>query len=112
MFNKGESGNPAGRPKGSKNKLKRLVAELEAIGFNPAAELINQYRLLPDGEAKLRVLNDLMKYIYPTPKEEKIAAESPEESVERVQDLQKQLEEMCKPITPTDPTRETKVNIL
>lgn len=106
MFKQGESGNPAGRPKGAKGKLKRVVAALEDLGLNPLADLLTDINLVDDPEARAKLRLELMAYVYAKPKEQTIAAESPEESVERVADLAKQLEDLSKPINPENTPRE------
>ncbi len=96
-----KEGNP-GRKPGSKNKLKRVVAALEDLGLNPLADLLSDINLVDDPAERAKLRLELMAYVYAKPKEQTIAAESPEESVERVQDLQKQLADISKPIEPTN----------
>lgn len=69
MFNKGQSGNPAGRPKGAKNKLTTAIELCEQLGLNPLKEALIGIQKLDEGPEKIKLLFDACKYIYAIPKE-------------------------------------------
>lgn len=66
-FEPGQSGNPAGRPRGAKNKtseeMRRTLREFIEVNIE---DLQTQFDQL-DPEKKFRVLDALMKYVLPPP---------------------------------------------
>lgn len=96
----------AGRPKGSKNKLKRVAAVFESIGFDPCAEAIEMYRKFKDKDPMVafKALMQIWEYTYAKPKDIVDTSETPEESVVNADKLMKELEEASKPIIPTENT--------
>jgi len=64
-YSKGESGNPQGRPKGSKNKVKARVLELigEFVEVN-LSDIQKHYDEL-EPKDKLRFLSSMLNYVAP-----------------------------------------------
>lgn len=71
-YKKGQSGNPKGRPKGSKNTKEAYVKEwiVTLIGSN-AKELLDNFNRLPLKE-RFKVVTSLMPYVLPKQTETKI----------------------------------------
>jgi hypothetical protein len=69
MFNKGQSGNPKGRPVGAKNKLSKAIEICEQLGLNPLKQALEGIQKLDDGPEKIKLLFDACKFIYAIPKE-------------------------------------------
>lgn len=64
-FKKGESGNPSGRPAGSKNKATELVKTLiETMITDNADQLKDHFKALR-GKDKLKAFIDLLPYVVP-----------------------------------------------
>jgi hypothetical protein len=84
LFKKGEVGNPAGRPKGSKNKFKIDASEVfKKHNYNPLIELIKlgQKENLTD-RLRMETNAELCQYLYPKLKSVEITAD---EALERFQ---------------------------
>ena len=64
-FQKGQSGNPKGRPKGSTNDKTKYIKEwaISLIGSN-AKKLSDEFKLLPLKE-RWKVVSQLMPYVLP-----------------------------------------------
>lgn len=67
LFKPGQSGNPKGRVKGSKNKVQRLkVAEiLESMNYEPFAELVNIARNARSEKVRCDAAIELCNYVAP-----------------------------------------------
>jgi hypothetical protein len=90
-----------GRIAGSRNKIKRLVAALEEIGFDPLAFALDKISKA-DENKQADLAMDLLAMVYGKPTVEKITASTPEESVESADILMKQLQDLAKPLEPKD----------
>ncbi len=69
-FKKGQSGNPKGKPPGTKNKTPSLLADLTALGLTPAQMLANSYALaLKNGDyaTAQKAADTAIKYCYAVP---------------------------------------------
>ena len=73
-FQKGQSGNPKGRPKGSTNDKTKYIKDwaISLIGSN-AKKLSDEFKLLPLKE-RWKVVSQLMPYVLPKQTESKIKA--------------------------------------
>lgn len=64
-FERGKSGNPAGRPKGAENRLTREIRDmLKAVIEDELERLPTSLQSLPDPE-RLQVLLKLLPYVLP-----------------------------------------------
>lgn len=64
-YEKGQSGNPAGRPKGAENRLTREIREtLKAVIEDELERLPTSLQNLPEPE-RLQVLLKLLPYVLP-----------------------------------------------
>lgn len=68
LFQKGQSGNPLGRPKGHKNKITKI---LEDISDNDLMEI--KKTLIDRAKFRVDYLSLLLKYTIPKPKSENIS---------------------------------------
>lgn len=69
-FKKGQSGNPKGRPPGTKNKKTAFLDELTALGLTPAQMLANSYAVaLKNGDyaTAQKAADTAVKYCYSVP---------------------------------------------
>lgn len=84
LFTAGNLANPAGRPKGSKNKFKLDAAEVfKKHNYNPLIELINLAKRKDISDRiKLEADSELCQYLYPKLKSVEITAD---EVLERFQ---------------------------
>lgn len=69
MFNKGESGNPLGRPKGSKNKLTKAIELCEELGLRPMEEAIRGIQKLDEGPEKIALWLKVSDFVYAKPRD-------------------------------------------
>jgi len=69
MFKQGESGNPAGRPKGSKNKLTKAVELCEELGLRPMEEAIKGVQALDEGPEKIALWLKVCDFVYAKPRD-------------------------------------------
>ena len=67
LFKPGQSGNPKGKPKGAKNKIKRLnVSEiLESMNYEPFAELVKLAREARSEKVRCDAAIELCNYVAP-----------------------------------------------
>lgn len=74
-FEKGKSGNPQGRPKGSMNEKTTYIRDwiVSLIGSN-AQSMMNDFNRLPLKE-RWRVITQLMPYVLPKQTEAKISGQ-------------------------------------
>jgi hypothetical protein len=74
-FEKGKSGNPQGRPKGSMNEKTAYIRDwiVSLIGSN-AQSMMNDFNRLPLKE-RWRVITQLMPYVLPKQTEAKISGQ-------------------------------------
>ena len=74
-FEKGKSGNPHGRPKGSMNEKTAYIRDwiVSLIGSN-AQSMMNDFNRLPLKE-RWRVITQLMPYVLPKQTEAKISGQ-------------------------------------
>ncbi len=74
-FEKGKSGNPQGRPKGSMNEKTAYIRDwiVSLIGSN-AQSMMNDFNSLPLKE-RWRVITQLMPYVLPKQTEAKISGQ-------------------------------------
>lgn len=89
QFQPGQSGNPAGAPKGHKKLRTRMLEEkLEACGYDPLQALIDvaQDKDTPI-EIKVRVDMDLMAFLYPKRKPQSEPIEIPLGNVKTLSEL-------------------------
>ena len=92
MFEKGQSGNPAGRPKGSVNKntkeLRELITNFLLENFE---EMQQGFQQMPPAK-KVKVYTDLLKLALPRPKYsdelmlDKLTNEQLDEMLERLKE--------------------------
>ncbi len=107
MFIKGESGNPAGRPKGalSKKTLLRAAAVLADKGLSPTEELV---KIAQDESTPVETRISLWKFLQsyveaPQSVAQPINPDSPESSVERAKEVASHLAQLSRPLEPTKP---------
>ena len=82
-FQKGQSGNPSGRPKGSKNKASAEIKELiERMITGNAKDLERTFKTLR-GKDKIKAMTDLLPYTVP-----KLQSTSLEVEIENLSDDQ------------------------
>lgn len=67
LFKPGQSGNPKGKPKGAKNKVKRLNVSqiLESMNYEPFAELVNLARNARSEKVRCDAAIELCNYVAP-----------------------------------------------
>jgi len=102
-------GNPGsngagGRPTGSRNKIKRLVAALEEIGFDPLAFALDKISKA-DENKQADLAMELLQMVHGRPREErKLSGESnnPEQSVANANNLMEELKKLSEPRVPKD----------
>lgn len=63
-WSKGVSQNPAGRPKGAKNKTTILRERLEEFKFDPVVKLIKAYEEIDDPVQRAKIALELTKGVY------------------------------------------------
>jgi len=98
-----QPGNPGGgRPKGAKNKLKKIIAVFEDLGLDPIADILVDLKLITDPAERIKLRMELLPYIYAKVKDKAESPETPTESVENADILMKQLAELSKPVEPTN----------
>ena len=68
-FVKGESGNPAGRPIGSKNKWQKAHEVFQAAGMEPLADACKELSKLTDPKERFDCLMELASYAYAKPRD-------------------------------------------
>lgn len=75
QFTKGKSGNPTGRPKGSRSKKTEYIRDwiISLIGAN-AQTMAENFRNLPNKD-KWRVITQLMPYVIPKQTEARVKAD-------------------------------------
>ena len=91
-FQPGISGNPAGKPKGCRNKLKRVAAVFEELGINPLAKMLERLNKVADDKEATKLWLEVMTFVYPRIKESSYEPESSEESVANADKLMKELQ--------------------
>ncbi len=64
-FEKGKSGNPDGKPKGSKNKVDNSMKEILKIAFTPTIEKITDILATLDPEKQLEMLSKFLPFFAP-----------------------------------------------
>ena len=107
MFIKGESGNPAGRPKGalSKKTLLRAAAVLADKGLSPTEELV---KIAQDAATPVATRIELWKFLQsyveaPQTKPTEIAPETPEGSADNARKTMALLASLAQPRDPGNP---------
>lgn len=86
-FQKGQSGNPKGRPKGSTNDKTKYIKEwaISLIGSN-AKKLSDEFKFLPLKE-RWKVVSQLMPYVLPKQREIKANVDLHNLSDEQIDDI-------------------------
>jgi hypothetical protein len=76
-FKKGESGNPAGKPKGAKNKVtlevKEKLAQFMETSFD---EFVSSFNRIKRDDVKAKIYLEAAKLVLPRPKDEDEEEES------------------------------------